>query len=193
MIYTNIAREYPHQIANCKCSDKTLYLADYTKQTRSARGTEIVEDTAPTDIGCFELKNDSKLRVSYIWFDNQSFLRPDGRNSYPQCECVVFPENSTENSWVFFAELKYCTEKQNDNDIRKAIKQLYLTRFYYKTSGIFSPLNTCYLLVSLPTQSEPFVQYVITPARLLQLKRRHNIVLRLRNNAEIKDNTIINV
>jgi hypothetical protein len=51
MIKANIRREYPAHITNCsnpayvrKCgiSDKSLFIADYTKQTNSARDVEVV-------------------------------------------------------------------------------------------------------------------------------------------------------
>jgi hypothetical protein len=111
-----------------------------------------------------------------------------------QCECVVFPETSDANSWIFFAELKYNhSAYSNNNHLRKAIKQLYETRTYYYLRGIFSKTNTCYLLASLPKQAEPFAQTIISPTDLLRLKIEQNIVLRLQNHAEIQDDKIINL
>jgi hypothetical protein len=196
MIKANIAREYPHHIERCNYSAQTLYLADYTNATKKkppVRGTEIFEGTAPEDIECFELINRIKLPTGYIVFDNRSFTRLDG-NPLSQCECVVFPEASTKESWIFFAELKYGNgPDQNNNDITKAIKQLYKTRTYYKNRGVLEKTNTCYLLASLPLQSEPFRQSIITPADALRLKRKHNVILRLQNRAEIQDDKMINV
>jgi hypothetical protein len=193
MIKTNITREYPAHIAACSYSDKSLYLADYTNQTHSARNVEIFENTAPTDIDYFTLLNDIHLEIGVIKFDNTSFTRPD-RNPLSQCECVVFPKTSNANSWLFFAELKYSNRAcNNDNNLRKAISQLYKTRTYYYLHGIFSKTNTCYLLASLPMQAEPFAQTVISPTDLLRLKRKHNVILRLQNCAEIQNDTMITV
>jgi hypothetical protein len=193
MIKTNIAREYPNHITNSLISDKTLYISDYSNQTNHAREVEIFETAPPTDIDSFELKNENNFLIRHIIFDNTSFRRQDGAIA-SQCECVVFPENSDTDSWIFFAELKYSSNPyRNNNHLRKAIKQLYKTRYYYFEKAIFSRTNTCYLLASLPMQAEPFVQTVITQNDLLRLKRKHNIVLRLQNHAEIKNDKTINV
>jgi hypothetical protein len=194
MIKTNITREYPAHIAICNYSDKSLFLADYTEQTKSLpvkRGVEIFQNIPPTDIDYFSLQNDANLSNGFIKFDNTSFTRPDG-SALSQCECVVFPKTSDANSWIFFVELKYSNRAcNNDNNLRKAVRQLYKTRTYYLSRGIFSKTNTCYLLASLPMQAEPFAQTAISPADLLRLKRKHNIILRLKNHAEIQDDKII--
>lgn len=192
MIGTNIAREYPHHITRCKYSDKTLFMADYSEQTGQKQGVKIFEGVSPGDISCFELGNSVGLDSGYIHFDNKSFTYLDG-NPRHQCECVVFPKSSDGSSWIFFVELKYGASKRNKENIGKALQQLYKTRTYYKMKGVFGKTNTCYLLVSLPLQSEPFAQSVVTPVRLMQLKRKHNIVLRLQNRAEIQNDKVINV
>ena len=193
MIKTNIARKYPNHIIRCNYSNKTLYLSDYTEQTHSVRGVEIFEDIPPTDIDFLELKNDVNLSVGYIDFDNTSFTHPNG-DALSQCECVVFPCKSDINSWIFFAELKYSANSyRNNRNIRKAIKQLYKTRTYYLYKGIFSKTNPCYLLASLPMQVEPFAQTVVSQMDLQRLKRKHHVILRLQNHAEIQDGKTISV
>jgi hypothetical protein len=193
MIKTNITREFSVHIVRCNYSNQTLYLADYTNQTNSARGVEFFESTPPTDIDSFELKNDINLPIGYIDFDNTSFTRPDG-SPLSQCECVVFPKNSGVDSWIFFAELKYSRiPYNNNNNLRKAISQLYKTRTHYLNKGVFSKTNICYLLASLPMQAEPFAQTIVSPADLQQLKRKHNVVLRLQNHAEIQDDKLLRV
>ncbi|GAB6012010.1 hypothetical protein [Viscerimonas tarda] len=196
MIKTNIAREYPAHSAVCTYSDKSLYLADYTEQTKASpikRGVEIFQAIHPTGIKFFTLQNNVSLLNGFIKFDNTSFTRPDGR-ALSQCECVVFPKTSDSDSWIFFAELKYSSKKCNNNsNIQKAVKQLYKTRTYYFQRKIFSKTNPCYLLASLPMQAEPFAQTIISPTDLLRLKRKHNVILRLQNHAEIQDGKIISV
>ncbi|MDL2315363.1 hypothetical protein LJC16_03785 [Bacteroidales bacterium OttesenSCG-928-C19] len=193
MIKSNIAREYPSHIAKANYSDQTLYLADYTKQTNNALGVEVFESTPPSDIDTFELKNSVNLPNGYISFDNHSFTRPDG-SPLSQCECVVFPDMSDIDSWIFFVELKYSNRPyNNNNNITKAIKQLYKTRTYYLNKCVFAKTNPCYLLASLPMQAEPFAQTVISPMDLQKLKKKHNVILRLQNHAEIQNDKKINV
>lgn len=203
MIKANITREYPAHIINCgnpsyieKCgySNLSLFIADFTKQTGHVRGVEAFLEVPPGNINYFTFLNNVTLLNTYIAFDSTSFTRSDGITPLKQCECVIFPETSSADSWIFFAELKYCTSPYwNNNHISKAILQLYKTRTYYLNAGIFTKTNTCYLLASIPTQAEPFVQSVISPMDLTRLKSKHNIILRLKNSVEIQDDKIINV
>jgi hypothetical protein len=196
MIKANITREYPAHIAVCNYSDKSLYLADYTEQTKTLpvkRGVEIFKDISPADIDYFTLQNNIGLRNGFIIFDNTSFTGTDG-SVLSQCECVVFPQSSDEYSWIFFAELKYSNKAyNNDNNLQKAIRQLYKTRTYYLMQGIFSKTNACYLLASLPMQAEPFAQFIVTQTDLLRLQGKHNVILRLQNHADIQDDKVIEV
>lgn len=52
---------------------------------------------------------------------------------------------------------------------------------------VFGITNTCYLLASLPLQSPPFANMSLSPAYLLQMKRKHNLVIRFQNSVEIVD------
>lgn len=191
MIKAKIAKEYPNHVAKCLYSDKSLYLADYTNQTNSARGVEIFSGTPPTDIGYFTLQNDVNLKSCSITFDNTSFTRPDG-SPLSQCECVVFPKTSDVNSWILFVELKYSSETyHNNSNLKKAIEQLCKTRTYYYRKRIFLKTNPCYLLASLPKQAEPFPNTIISQVDLIGLKRKYNIILRFVNRAEIQNDRVI--
>jgi hypothetical protein len=53
--------------------------------------------------------------------------------------------------------------------------------------------NTCYLIASLPQQSEPFANFSVTPACLAKLKQTRNIVLRMGNSVKVINNKFINV
>jgi hypothetical protein len=192
MIKTNIGREYPSHLTGYTSTNQSLYVADYTNQTASVRGTELFTGSPPADIDYFSLRNNG-LTITGIIFDNQSFTRPD-RSTRSQCECVVFPDISDNHSWIFFAELKYsCLAYNNENNLNKARRQLFKTQYYYKSRGIFSITNTCYLFASLPEQSEPFANFPLNPSYLLDMKERHNIVIRFQNSAEIINAKQINV
>jgi hypothetical protein len=186
MIKSNIAREYSNHIV--KSSDKSLYLTDYANQTNFARGIEIFEGTPPPDIEYVTLQNDINLLNCFITFDNTSFTRPDG-SPLSQCECVVFPEKSDKDSWIFYAELKYGERKNNKYNLKKAVSQLFKTRIYYYRKRIFSKTNLCYLLASLPKQRPPFTN--IPQIDLIKLKKRHNIILRFGNQVKVLNDKIL--
>jgi len=193
MIKSNITAKYPSHIRGCTSTDQSLYIADYTQHTASRRGTKLFSETPPTDIDYFTLHNTSTLQVTGIAFKNKSFVSPTG-NPCSQCECVVFPDKSNLESWIFFAELKYSNlDKNNETNLNKARKQLFKTQYYYKSEGIFTATNTCYLIASLPLQIEPFPNISLDPSYLLDMKEKHNIVIRFQNSAEIIDSKQINV
>jgi hypothetical protein len=194
MITANITAEYPHHTKTCTYSDKSLFIADYTEKTKFSdvkRGVEVFSPNPPTDIDVFSLLNNVGLHTGNIIFDNASFVYSNG-NPRSQCECVTFPNTSDTDSWILFSELKYSNKDyNNENNLKKAISQLYKTRTYYFQKGIFKKTNTCYLLASLPMQVEPFANFSLPPAKIQHLKLKHNIILRLKNSAEIIDDTSI--
>lgn len=196
MIKTNINTIYPNQINKYRSSNTAIFIADYTEQTKNQsikRGVEIFDTNSPNDITYFSLLNNPSLDIGYIDFDNSSFIYSNG-NPRSQCECVVFPNVSENNSWILFSELKYSsTISYNEINLKKAIKQLFKTRYYYLQSNVISNTNTSYLVASLPLQTEPFLNFSLTPRYLIELKRKRNIVLRLKNSAEIINNKLISV
>ncbi|MDR0393777.1 MAG: hypothetical protein LBH77_01320 [Tannerella sp.] len=190
MIKANITNHYSSHINKCSYSDKSIFIADYTEQTKTSltkKGVELFFQNPPTDIDVFSLINNANLNTGSIVFDNTSFVYSNG-NPRSQCECVIFPTTANTDSWILFTELKYSNKDYNNgNNLRKAINQLYKTRTYYFQKGIFGITNTCYLLASLPMQAEPFANFSLPPAKMQSLKLKYNIVLRLKNSAEIID------
>jgi hypothetical protein len=194
MIKENLLTEYPHQLNGSNVYNDHIYIADYTEQTKKdtiKRDVEISSPQAPSDINYCTVLNKNKLDTRSIIFDSRSFTYSDGRTR-SQCECVLFPEQSDDKSWILFVELKYSQKtKNNRKNLQKAIKQLYKTRTYYARKEIFSKNNTCYLLASLPLQPVPFRNFEISQSKLQQLKSKHNVVLRLQNSARIINNEMI--
>lgn len=193
MIKTNISTLFSHH--NFIEFADNIYIADYTEITKTEaikRSVEISSPNPPTDNHYFELENNDSLEVSNIIFDNYSFVYSNN-NPKTQCETCSFPKNSTIDSWILFAELKYSSKPLNNEiNLKKAIKQLFKTRFHYIQANVFNRNeNLSYLIASLPLQSEPFANFSLTPAYLLNLKEKHNIILRLTNKAEIIDDKMI--
>ncbi len=196
MIKTNIATQYSHHLINYQLSKDSIFIADYTEQTKTLavkRGVEIFVSTPPTDIDFFSVINKAPIEIGSIIFDHTSFVYPDG-NTRSQCECFIFPEASGVDSWILFAELKYSNKPlRNTSNLSKAIKQLFKTRRYYYMNGVISKSNTCYLIASLPMQAEPFANFSITPTLMQNLKIKLNVILRLKNSVEIVDDKTIDV
>ena len=196
MIRKKIQTSFPHHLNSCTTTSSSLYVADYTEETKNdpiKRGTELFEVSPPSDIDYFTVNNPCNLEMDGIPFDNNSFIYPNG-NTASQCECVIYPHSSNDKSWILFLELKYsCKPKNNKNNLNKAQKQLFKTQYYYKSKGVFDKNNTCYLLASLPVQRPPFAQISLTQYYLLEMKKKHNIIIRFQNSVEIIDDKKINV
>jgi len=196
MIRTNIQTVFPHHLKNCLTTSNSIYVADYTEQTKSAeikRATKLFEVSPPSDIKYFTVNNPCNLKMDGIPFDNNSFTRPNGK-FLSQCECVIYPHSSNDESWILFLELKYsCKSKNNENNLNKARKQLFKTQYHYRSQGIFDKNNTCYLFASLPMQCPPFTNMSLTQPYLSAMKRKHNVVIRFLNSVEIIDDKTIKV
>ena len=196
MIRTNIQTFFPHHLNNCFTTSNSIYIADYTEQTRLVninRAIELFEASPPKDIDYFTVNNPHKLEIDGIPFDNNSFTRVNGE-PLSQCECVIYPHSSNSKSWILFLELKYSSKpKNNSNNLKKAHEQLFETQDYYRSQGVFNKTNTCYLLASLPMQCPPFTNMSLTQPYLSAMKRKHNLVIRFQNSVEIIDDKTIKV
>jgi hypothetical protein len=194
MIKTQIQIHFLHQYSAIRTFSDHCFVADYTEQTKTLavkRSVEFFDSTNPSDIDFFSIINTPPISFDGIIFNNLSFVF---RNGFPksQCESVFFPSTSNNNSWILFCELKYSSKPLNNfNNLRKAVNQLYRTRYYYVQTGIITPTNCTYLVASLPMQSEPFANFSISQPLLIKLKRTRNIVLRLKNKVEIVDDMTI--
>lgn len=196
MIRKNIDTCFPLHLSQCVITCNTLYIADYTEQTKGEKikkGVVLFDSYPPTDIKYFTVNNPHNLKINGIPFGQKSFVKPNG-NIASQCECVIYPHNSDIYSWICFIELKYSNNPDNNiKNLNKARLQLFRTQYYYRSKGVFSKDNTCYLLASLPIQTPPFTNISLAPAYLLNLKKKHNIILRFQNSIEIENNKTINI
>lgn len=196
MIAGNINRVYNHQYSKIQKFNSHVFIADYTEQTKVLiaslrRGIEFFSPTAPLDITSFKIQNTSNLEIAGVDFDSNSFTCANG-NTLTQCESVFFPNKSSSTSWILFCELKYSSKTiYNESNLRKAIKQLYKTRYYYFQANIITQSNPSYLIASMPLQVEPFVNFAVPPPMLLKLKRKKNIILRFKNSVDIQNDALI--
>lgn len=191
MIKAKINQEFPHHNIIKHTGD--IYVADYTEQTSNRRGVEIL-DTKPSDIESFFINNPKLIEVGAVIFDNYSFTYSNG-NAKSQCEACLFPYQSKDESWILFTELKYSSKsKRNRRNLRKAICQLYKTRYHYLDERIFDKRkNRCYLIASLPQQDEPFPNFILDTDLITRLKIKHNVILRLTNSVKILDDKMLDL
>jgi hypothetical protein len=194
MIRKNISTLFSHHVL-VDFSDN-IYVADYTEITKTLpikRSVEIFSPNPPNDNQYLEIENSDSMEITNVVFDNSSFVYSNN-NPKSQCETCSFPKTSKIGNWILFTELKYSSKPLNNkNNLKKAIKQLFKTRFHYIQGGVFNQSEILsYLVASLPLQSEPFTNFSLTQSYLQNLKEKHNVILRLTNKVEIIDkNTIL--
>ncbi len=190
MIKAKIKNNYENQYKSIQNFNNDIFVVDYTNQTGSKRNVELFSSNAPNDISYFSIKNSKNLDICGIPFDKCSFVDKNNK-SKKQCEAVFFPKNSEKESWILFCELKYnYSQEKNKKRINEACKQLFKTSSYYYKSNIISKNNIKYLIVSLPKQKEPFLNFNKDIKRILKLKKNHNIILRYTNSVEVKNKNL---
>lgn len=191
MIKANINQNFPHHNITSHTGD--IYVVDYTEQTQNRRGVEIL-DTKPSDIESFFINNPKLIEVGAVIFDNYSFTYSNG-NAKSQCEACLFSNQSNDEGWILFTELKYSSKpKRNAKNLRKAISQLLRTRRYYFNEKVFDlGKNKCYLIASLPQQDEPFPNFILDTYLITRLKIKHNVILRLTNSVKILDDKMLDL
>ena len=240
MIKERIRAYFPHHLEaeGQLTTKKSMYVADYTEETRNKEKKEhvkLVDDPSKVTIeGYFTLNNPPVIVITGLPFDQKSFTKYD-KNIASQCECVIYPEGNDEESWICFIETKYIKNEKNSKGgekirnkkifewkkserLKKALKQLYETQEYYRSKGIFSKKNKCYLFASLPLHKEPFLspkknkagiledyqnsiekaicahKNFSTPAPFLtQTKCENNLIIRFTNSAEVLNHTMLRV
>lgn len=185
MIQKNIQKYFPKHLKEKFTTEQSIYVVDYTNLSKSKKGVKFF-DSPPKDIEYFILNNPHNIKITGLPFGRKSFRKPDG-NIASQCECVIYPKEGDETSWICFIELKYSntTGDEKDEHPRKARRQLFKTKYYYQSKGVFDRSNTCYLFISQPTQPDPFPNFSISEPYLSNLKSRFNTIIRVCNGAEI--------
>ena len=194
MIKSNIQLHYPHQYLSIITFSDNIYIADYTELTRNIspkRSVEIFSPIPCSDNDYFSVINPNAISIDSIIFNNSSFVYANG-NSKNQCETITFPSNSTNDTWILLTELKYSNVPLNNKkNLKKAIKQLFKTWYHYILSNTITKNQKFYLIASLPKQTEPFANFIVTQTFLTNLKTKRNIILRLKNSIEIQSDEII--
>lgn len=175
----------------------TVYIADFTefvkKSSIAAGGYRGVVVSAEENgiIPSFVLRNDNRHPFVFINNENNAavFTRDDG-TKVEQCECVVYADRQdNKKGWMFFLELKYCSERARYRSMLDAIHQLKVTcRYLMDERKIFGErLFKMFLVVSTPgvTPLDPFDGYYFNQDDIISLKEETGAVLVASNQARI--------
>ena len=136
-------------------SAETIYVADFTERTNSARKVEIhtAEPCVPDSgesMECLKVNNRDKVGLEFCLFDDHQFKDEEG-NDISHCECCFFP---TENaSGLGFVEIKDCKAKNVATYKDKMKEQILSTVHLFRSSGIVDEQKV-YGILSFPRKKK---------------------------------------
>jgi len=136
-------------------SAETIYVADFTERTNSARKVEIhaaepcVPDSSES-MDCLKVNNRDKVGLEFCLFDDHQFKDEEGKD-ISHCECCFFP---TENaSGLGFVEIKDCKAKNVATYKDKMKEQILSTVHLFRSSGIVDEQKV-YGILSFPRKKK---------------------------------------
>ena len=136
-------------------SAETIYVADFTERTNSARKVEIhtAEPCVPDSgesMDCLKVNNRDKVGLEFCLFDDHQFKDEEGKD-ISHCECCFFP---TENaSGLGFVEIKDCKAKNVATYKEKMKEQILSTVHLFRSSGIVDEQKV-YGILSFPRKKK---------------------------------------
>jgi len=136
-------------------SAETIYVADFTERTNSARKVEIhtTEPCLPDSgesMDCLKVNNRDKVGLEFCLFDDHQFKDEEGKD-ISHCECCFFP---TENaSGLGFVEIKDCKSKNVATYKDKMKEQILSTVHLFRSSGIVEKQKV-YGIISFPRKKK---------------------------------------
>lgn len=154
------------------CTD--VYVADYSHVDNDDRRI-IITAEKPSDLECFHLENRNKVRFYGANLEESPGLFKGHKN----CECMFEAISRNPKSWVCLVELKYCLEKNVQDNAQKAYVQLCDTLdFLIKRKIIDVERQRIYLNISIPEHStkEPFTSFLFSQDEVLSYYERGRVI-----------------
>ena len=151
---SKIQTAYPQSVFQ-STSAETIYVADFTERTNSARKVEIhtAEPCVPDSgesMDCLKVNNRDKVGLEFCLFDDHQFKDEEGKD-ISHCECCFFP---TENaSGLGFVEIKDCKAKNVATYKDKMKEQILSTVHLFRSSGIVDEQKV-YGILSFPRKKK---------------------------------------
>ena len=151
---SKIQTAYPQSVFQ-STSAETIYVADFTERTNSARKVEIhtaepcVPDSSES-MDCLKVNNRDKVGLEFCLFDDHQFKDEEGKD-IGHCECCFFP---TENaSSLGFVEIKDCKAKNVATYKDKMKEQILSSVHLFRSSGIIDKQKV-YGILSFPRKKK---------------------------------------
>lgn len=174
----------------------TIYIADFSERTQSARGIEVhsTQPACPLDpnqgMDCVVVQNPIQIDIDVNIFDNNQFKDEQG-NDLRHCECCIFPTDNHDKSWVVMLEIKDCKPKNISDYKDDVIEQIVSATNIFRQKNIITT-HRVYGIVSIPRSKVSFNNTIFgMPPEYKSLKKQYNILFAAANIIEIKDNSVV--
>lgn len=184
---SRIEKSYP-KISFVDTSWPEIYVADYTDKTGSTRTIEYHE-TKPADINSLKLINDGALHITAATLNEQSMTDPETGKELMHCECVLFPKQNDEGTWVLFVEIKDCKQKNMSEYFKKAKEQIIATVADFRDKEVISSGKKAHAVISFPNKTKTnYYSQFITQGDRTSFLHQYKIIIMATNTITIKNN-----
>ncbi|WP_446776282.1 hypothetical protein [Macellibacteroides fermentans] len=184
---SRIEKSYP-KISFVDTSWPEIYVADYTDKTGSTRTIEYHE-TKPADINSLKLINDGALHITAATLNEQSMTDPETGKELIHCECVLFPKQNDEGTWVLFVEIKDCKQKNMSEYFKKAKEQIIATVADFRDKEVISSGKKAHAVISFPNKTKTnYYSQFITQGDRTSFLHQYKIIIMATNTITIKNN-----
>ena len=174
-------------------STEEIYVVDYTERTKNTEQPRSVEihSVKPDDIDGLYLDNSNILSVSSIVFGEQCVVCNEGRE-LKHCECVLFPKENDNTTWVLFVEIKDCKFKNISTYFQETKNQILNTVNEFRNRGIISASKRVSGIISFPRVNKlNFHTQLVKQAERQHFINEYGIILKGTNQAIIKNTVSI--
>lgn len=169
--------------------DKDLYLVDTANGSNHPIDDEILLLNSKPEIAHIHIKNENSVSVIFDPFQKNAL--PIRRGCYSgQCECVLFPTNNNDKTWILFVEMKYvkdivCAQDEKRNYPEKMLNQIIKTVDYFREKEIISNTRLVKAIISFPTLPDFNNAWILSQAKILELQDKKQIQIRATNKATL--------
>lgn len=137
-----------------------IHIVDW-KNADKSKGIEILKEKQE-EINSVCLFNQNELSITIDAFEESALQNPDG-TQVEQCECISFPTEYNDNSWILAVETKYVNDEEaafkvrkGQNYPKKMVSQIISTVDYFREHAIIKEDQMVHAIISFPNLVSDF-------------------------------------
>lgn len=188
--FTNASANYIYVVdwTNFKCGEFKVKIHESNKPEHPISGEEV---------NSVIINNKSEIKITFDLFGDNALPIKKGLSSR-QCECVCFPSDYNDASWILFIETKYAEDiisafDEKYNYPYNMKEQIKATVQYFRDKSILEKDRIVNAVISFPNVNEPYHEIAILQDELDEFYDNCGIIIRATNTVEVVDETDINL